>query len=475
MISRIFLSRILLIVMLVAGCTSAPHAPREPHSVFTATRSPALPPAWSQPVWYVDPANSTGCASDNNTCSSATCGDAGNIGPCLSWGEVIERWGTTTPRWRTSVALHQLSTDSNLTDVLYLDGSIETGGPVTLDCPPITVCSGTLSGVVARDYATQQRLTATLCAGASINNLIVNTTHPSRAWVDSLVSGNSWVISNPTTSISIPWNGGDQNEVNSWANGDSYTVSSLCQTRIGSIRPISGTYIASTIPGVYITNIDVLPPAGAGQGGLPVAAGAIYLNESVIDAYLLVDSQALSNEPTVFNSVANYSVSTSGNGSITNEFGWKGGILRQQVFASTASMYIENGTYVEGAGITILNGIMRDVYVGAGAYIQMLGRAGVTNYGFGGGGQGVWGPGQFELSAPGNVAVASGAADFANVTTMTLNWLPTACAMAADGGAPQCGRTLNASNLDLSIADGGFGGFAWSPAGATITTATSPF
>lgn len=214
---------------------------------------------------------------------------------------------------------------------------------------------------------------------------------------------------------------------------------------------------------------------GSGFGSIPVSAGSVIINESVFDAYTLFDSQALGNEPAVFNSVANYSVTTTANGSFFNQFGWKGGILRQQTFATTASMFIENGTYVEGAGLFISNGILRDTYIAAGTEIELMGSAGVTNYAFGGGGQGAWGPGHLDVEPPATVSIGSGAAEFADLTTLTIHGSSTACAIVGDGGAPLCGRTLNAANLDLAVPDGGFGGFAWSPSGGAISATASPF
>src|SRR5579875_1013792 len=60
-----------------------------------SSSSPIIPASWTVPNWYIDPSNSTGCASDSNSGTSSTCGAAGSgIGPLATWGELqVHRWG----------------------------------------------------------------------------------------------------------------------------------------------------------------------------------------------------------------------------------------------------------------------------------------------------------------------------------------------------------------------------------------------
>ncbi|HXB28115.1 MAG TPA: hypothetical protein VNV25_25520 [Gemmatimonadaceae bacterium] len=53
-------------------------------------------PACTVPTWYIDVSNTSGCASDSNSCTSAGCSGAG-IGPCLSLNQVVARTGSSTP------------------------------------------------------------------------------------------------------------------------------------------------------------------------------------------------------------------------------------------------------------------------------------------------------------------------------------------------------------------------------------------
>src|SRR5579862_8508213 len=60
-------------------------------ALATAQRAiPSNNPFLTQAVWFVDPANSTGLASDNNSGLTATT-------PLLTWSQIVQRWGSITP------------------------------------------------------------------------------------------------------------------------------------------------------------------------------------------------------------------------------------------------------------------------------------------------------------------------------------------------------------------------------------------
>ncbi|MHB8387555.1 hypothetical protein [Metallibacterium sp.] len=68
-------------------------------------------PACTVPDWYFDFANGTGCASDANSGTSATCGGAG-IGPLLTVAQAFSRWGTRYPTFNAPshvTTLHLMS------------------------------------------------------------------------------------------------------------------------------------------------------------------------------------------------------------------------------------------------------------------------------------------------------------------------------------------------------------------------------
>ena len=84
-------------------------------------RAATTPPAQTVPAWFTDTLNTAGCASDNNTCTQATCGAVGSFqGPCLSVGEIYDRWGTIQPTLAQDTSLTVLSPLA-LGDLVYLD------------------------------------------------------------------------------------------------------------------------------------------------------------------------------------------------------------------------------------------------------------------------------------------------------------------------------------------------------------------
>src|SRR5579859_7853982 len=93
----------------------------------------ALNPAMQVPQWYVDPGNVTGCASDSNNGTTATCGSQPGIGPLLTWNALnTQRWGCTgglpCPRLLQSTNITFLSSQTGTGDPIVFQPSIETAG-----------------------------------------------------------------------------------------------------------------------------------------------------------------------------------------------------------------------------------------------------------------------------------------------------------------------------------------------------------
>ena len=73
--------------------------------------------SWNVAKWEIDGQNVTGCASDNNTCTSASC-SSGGVGPCLTLAEVQGRLG---PNPAPSIDVtFDLVSSLGATDAIYL-------------------------------------------------------------------------------------------------------------------------------------------------------------------------------------------------------------------------------------------------------------------------------------------------------------------------------------------------------------------
>ena len=84
------------IAQVVRAQTLAASKPAAKKPVLAAAPRPNPPPSWAVPNWYVDYGNTSGCASDQNTCTSSTCSGTG-VGPCKTFGEIWARWGAVPP------------------------------------------------------------------------------------------------------------------------------------------------------------------------------------------------------------------------------------------------------------------------------------------------------------------------------------------------------------------------------------------
>jgi hypothetical protein len=180
-----------------------------------------VPPSktsWLVPDWHFN--LSTG--SDNNTCVDAA-------HSCKTIAEVQARLQSEDPGQPQNTTWHVHATDT--AETFSVHPQTTAGAAFTIQGDLTTVATVTLSGVVAKNRPGSQALNANLGSGAAgyVDDVICNTTHPSCASVDSIVTGNVALITQPTD-ISF-------SELDTWANGDSVTISS----RVA----LSPTYIAN--------------------------------------------------------------------------------------------------------------------------------------------------------------------------------------------------------------------------------------
>src|SRR5215469_10074605 len=167
---------IIAIVALVAGSvvaiwTTNKSPKQQPsHTLSAVGIPPPLNPNWSVAAWFVDPQNTTTCASDDNSCTSASCGAAGSgVGPCLTWQQINAiRWGCLgspkgCPRLRQTTTVSFLSSQTNDSDPVYAFPTIEHGGSLILSAPlpTPTVTGSTFTSVInwSSACATNQRVT----------------------------------------------------------------------------------------------------------------------------------------------------------------------------------------------------------------------------------------------------------------------------------------------------------------------------
>jgi hypothetical protein len=255
----------------------APSSSSPPHlaAMSGGTRPPIINPNWTVAAWFIDPANTTTCASDKNTCTSATCA-AGSVGPCLTWSEInYGRWGClgdpqACPRIAQDTTITFLSSQSRYDDRIIFHPSLDAvGGSATSTHGPTVVLTGTLTAGApitfnvshAKARASNQPLknTALLAQGALWQN--TNRAN-SWGWSTGWAVGNTAhqnVISQPLSPI-VNTTGGlpltIPTENDTWATNDSVTPQTPSTANFVDVRP---TFAGLTGQGMVIVENFVIP------------------------------------------------------------------------------------------------------------------------------------------------------------------------------------------------------------------------
>jgi hypothetical protein len=242
-------------------------------------------PSWKQATWFIDPQNVTGLASNRNSGLDST-------HPLLTFGEILSRWGTSTPL---------LSGFASCT-ITFLSGHLDTTDPVI--CAPFCdgvlfsiqgslptpTGTGALSGLVAKNIPTNQALNANLPAGTLPGSLIINTTRAnSYARAFKNLGGSLWLISQPIAATAVPFTG-NPTQNNAWANTDNVNVYSpstqgpstanVYNINIVLFAPVitnlNGGF--NNVPHLANLNISDLNAGAFGFDTAQLGGGVIYLN-----------------------------------------------------------------------------------------------------------------------------------------------------------------------------------------------------
>ncbi len=255
----------------------------------------AGPAYWTVPAWWIDPNNATGCASDSNSGTSATCA-AGNVGPLLTWaGLNVSRWGCLgspqdCPVLSQNTAITGLSTQpgNGQTDPVVFRPLVRNAAAVSfLGVLNATtqVASGTLTVTSTKNRTTHAELTVsnTLSNG---NLVVVTGAHAARS-----------VVCSATTTPCQPMTGTQSNaatpvEVDTWATSDPFTEYAQAGFNIVAIS-VDVADVSSATP-LVIGQLHVLNTGSAGSGAVENVQieGPVVVSDSQIDR--LVASTRLS-------------------------------------------------------------------------------------------------------------------------------------------------------------------------------------
>jgi hypothetical protein len=436
-------------------------APTPPITAF-AQPFPTTPTSWTQSAWCFDPQNTSGTASDNNSClgSTSTC--------CITFAQVASRWGTLEPVFPQTTTLTQLSSQTTEADPIVI--RVHTTGAANFYYTGTltTVQTGTFSLVTAKTYGTPGSpgapLQLTLSAGAAAGELVVNSSRTnSQALLYKVVSGTIWDATQPLAATTLPPSIGAEN--NAWVTGDSYTVSSFTVSDIVEWTPSafgSGTMAlqqtqindpSSTSKGVIVRNFGIwqsvsslalIDYVGSQSGSISFE----NINSEFVGGLRVINPSGSGASPTsifyIFagdtrsGSSAVQSAVVADDVILGSTFRQVGGEYGSAGGSGTDGVYLDTGATWDITGGSLVRPVAARVSV--------------------------YGPGTISVDSSAVLTYAGTGNTATNIflqTGFNVDGSTTACSQ-SNGAASviNCGITLNPTNLDAAFGVAGFGSIA---------------
>ena len=277
-----------------------------------ATSVPVTPTSWTVPNWYIDSANSSGCASNSSSGTAATCtgGCSGSscpsgVGPLSTVTEITtHRWGTVSPILPQTTTLHVLSAQTIGQERIVLSPTMvaNSGGTPsnfvvlgTNTAVGSTFASGTVTAKSRGTPGTLLKI-ATIPGGAAAGMLVFNSTRSSWATIDSIAAGTATLtqpLSNAvlTTVTAVPNFVGS--EVDTWATSDTLQLFSEPLLNLTAFFPTSGdSNSAITTPTAWLQNLyipDVSGTVGGSATTIKLYGPGATLSNCRFDTFLTYD------------------------------------------------------------------------------------------------------------------------------------------------------------------------------------------
>jgi hypothetical protein len=435
---------------------------------------PIIPPSWTYPQWYVDPSNASGNASDNNNCTMSST-------PCLTWHEINDhRWGCqgspiACPRLRQTTTITFLSSHTDTTDPVYFLPAIETTGTVSIQgtAPTVAASGVILSGTTAKSRVAgaNSLLITNLGASGAPNQLVQNITHPSRAWAFKSLGSNSFSMTQPITSASVPGASTPPAEVDSWVNGDSVNLLQPVAINLVVSNPtFSETNPATTFNVINLYQFNVLNPSAPAD-------------QAYFGPFNLLQEMSVSRVSNIFNGYSNnsntlrsYNVIFPGSINSTSSFWAFGGYMSGTLSNAGGPTLLDEDVIVTEGGIDQYGGEMNLslAYLDKNIRVHFGRLIGESSF-FGG--PVIYGAASQTISILGASHFSIFGGTFTSAFTapalispgVLINSAATACSHTnASPDVANCGITTTPAHLDAAAGVAGFGGNAYNPGGASV-------
>jgi hypothetical protein len=409
------------------------------------------------PNWFVDGLNSTGCASDTNSCTTSACGATG-AGPCSTYHEIQDhRWGcmgapAACPRLQQNTIIRLLSSQQP-TDWIYLHAALENSSFVAIAGSVPSGTSLTLAGVVALNRATPQLWNANLGASVIVGAQLVNQTHPSTAWTHSLIAGTTYSLSNPVTTLTIPFTFLPASVA--WSNGDVVTVTPLPDALIADFSPISAN--TSGVGYIATVNVNRASAAPTNLGG----SASILAMQSAFGGDIVQSDQAFGGYDFVNCSFYGSTIQSFQINQVGGAIGLFAGQIQSTVSPFNCVSCGPDFDVIFGTGSDGSFPGTGNMYLDTGVTATMHATGFANSIGLtadtGGGNAVIWGPGSLGLGDTARFVYPSGAgkavAAFKNTGGLLVNGLTKGC-LGVPGAASAygtCNITVNPTNLDADL------------------------
>jgi len=418
-----------------------------------------------QTAWFVDSANTSTTASDENT--GLTSGTA-----LRTKAEIVRRWGTNSPTLNgINVVITYLSTEAaGGNDPGNFSPNFLNKATLTHTCAlPASSFTGTLLAVTAKNTGSGNsslQSTFTVVTGAvAANMLLVNTTRGnSRAFAQRIISGGNWQLSQPMT----PWTintGYAATEVNTWANGDAiigYTLTSIDLANITGLTVETNS--TGTLGSHIVYNLDFNSP----NGGFDACVFGDKCNFKVIECsfHRSIQAKCIPTPQSLFANCCSFAtglVSMTGDGVETQ---WVAGVLQGTLISLPLLSFniVSDAIVLPGAaGIVAGSNIVFTSAFLDGGTLSLYGQATVDNVLYGTGGINVVAGSLLLLGTSATASLRTSGAIKLNGLTTGYSNVTAAGVVTVHGGI-----TVNGTNLDAAAGAAGFGGYAFG-GGATIS------
>lgn len=431
---------------------------------------PIVPASWTVPDWYLDPANSTGCASNSNNCTSATCAGAGK-GPCVLANEVIvHRWGTS-PTLTQNTQFHLLSAETvgqeNVVVDLVVAGGVNFG---IVGTPALVAGPFALGAVTPKNRPAGTLLQAAGFPAGAVGQLVVNSSKGnSHARIYKIAAGVA-TLSQPLTPLtfadasSFPSSIGS--EVDTWSAGDLVSVFSVPVFNLKELQ-VRGGDSTTTFSGgaTWVQNVEISDASGAIGDSvfmLRSSDNIPFLVDSTVDPYCGTDRDVFNgvDQKFIVDSVLNGGLALQG-GTMAGGFSAGFGVgladygnLDMDTIVTQTFNGPGSGSLGVGEGISFLSAVFIDAPTPSLAQVFNGGTTKLDSI-FLATGPFLWGPSGFNVGDNSHlqkVTASTWSATLLLTGGLTLNGSSTGSSFnaAAAGNPYTAGVAVTAANLDAN-------------------------